>query len=298
MKKRVIAVGFFDGLHKGHSALMKETVRLAKEKNCTSAVFTFEKHPETVVFNKKIPLLTCPTFRENDIKKYGGVSEVFFWNFDEENSKIPWDTFILDVLIKKYNACHIITGEDFKFGHKGLGNAKNVAEFCEKNGIGFTAIKKVLEDDTRISSTQIREFIKNGEIETANNLLGHTFKISGTVNHGRKVGRKLGFRTVNINLPEDMIVPKFGVYATKVIYNNKEYIATTNVGIVPSFVDDLTVKIEAHILDFDKEIYDELVTIKFYKFLREERKFADINELKTTIELNIMQTKEFFKGEK
>ena len=295
MEKRVIAVGFFDGVHKGHKALMNRVLEVSKEKNLVSAVFTFKQHPDTVVFNKNVPLICSNSCRESVIKKYGGVSDVFFWDFDLFHSKMPWDVFVTNILVNQLGACHIVTGADFKFGYKGMGNCENLSALCKKLGIGYDAIPQIMVNNKRVSSTIIRQHIENGEIEQANYYLGHPYTITGYVEHGRKVGRTIGIPTINISMPDEMQSPCNGVYITRVIIDNKKYMATTNVGTVPTFLSTDIVKVEPHILDFSGNVYDKYVEVEFLQFLRLEKKFDSIDDLKHTILQNIEQTRQYFK---
>lgn len=293
MNKKVIAIGFFDGVHKGHQALMDKACTIASKKKCISSVFTFKKHPDTVVFGNDLPLITSDNFREEVIKKYGNVDEVYFWDFDIENSKISAQDFVINILFKEHNACHIITGEDFTFGYKGLGNADLLEKLCYEHNIGYDAIKRVYVGDTRVSSTHIRHLLSKGDINEANKFLAHTYEITGEVIHGREVGRTLGIPTANIMLPLDIKRIPNGVYITSVEIDEKIYKATTNVGVVPTFLDQKDVIIEAHILDFKGDLYGKNLTIKFYERLRPEIKFESIDHLKQTILENIEQTKNY-----
>ncbi|MFI3115983.1 MAG: bifunctional riboflavin kinase/FAD synthetase [Clostridia bacterium] len=298
MKKRVIAVGFFDGVHKGHKALTDKVLEKAKEKNCISTVFTFSKHPDTVVLKKEIPMLCSIDAREDHIKQYSGVDEVIFWDFNEEHAKIIWDTFVKDVLINEFNACHIVTGADFIFGYKGCGNAEKLEKLCMEQNIGYDKIDEVFIENERVSSTNIRKFIEKGDIKKANHLLGHNFLVSGEVKHGRKIGRTIGVRTINLDFPKNMQKPANGVYVSCVTIDEKKYKAVTNVGTVPTFLEDENIVVEAHILDFDEDVYGKIATVEFLDFLRYEKKFADIDDLKNTINENINQTIEYFKEHK
>ncbi|MFI3225942.1 MAG: bifunctional riboflavin kinase/FAD synthetase [Clostridia bacterium] len=295
MKKRVIAVGFFDGVHKGHMALINKVLQVSGEKNCSSAVFTFKKHPDEVVFNTQVPLLCSNEYRETEILNFGGVDEVFFWDFDEKNAAMPWDDFVRDVLIEQYNACHIVTGADFRFGHKGIGDSKKLAELCDRLGVGYDAIDEVCVDNQRVSSSNIRKLIEQGDVEQAKNLLGHPYSVQGIIEHGRKVGRTIGIRTINLSLPTEMQKPANGVYISRVTVEGKAYQGVTNVGTVPTFLNDDIIIIEAHLLEFSKDVYGKRAKVEFLKFLRFEKKFESIDELKATILQNIEQTKKYFK---
>lgn len=295
MKKRVIAVGFFDGVHKGHKALTDKVLKIAKEKQCTSAVFSFKNHPEKVIFGKEIPLLYSNDERVSKIKEKSSVDEVFLWDFDEKNASMHWEQFVRDILIKEMNACHIVTGADFRFGHKGEGNSTMLSKICNELGIGYNAIDDVIINNERVSSTNIRSLIEKGHVKEANFLLGYPYSIYKEVEHGRKIGRTIGVRTINLSFPKEMQKPANGVYVSRVIIDNNHYKAVTNVGTVPTFLDDNNIIVEAHILDFNQDVYGKHAKIEFLDFLRYEQKFSGIEELKQTIMQNIEQTKEYFK---
>lgn len=293
MKKRVIAVGFFDGVHKGHKVLMDKVLEISQQKQCSSAVFTFKKHPDEIISGVNVPLLCSIDNRKEQILKLSGVDEVFLWDFTRENSQIEWDDFARN-LIEKYNACHIVTGEDFQFGRKGLGNSQKLESLCRELNIGYDAIKPVRIDDIRVSSTNIREIIAKGDIKKANFLLGHEYSISAVVEHGRKIGRTIGIRTINLTMPRDMQKPANGVYVSRVTIDNKNYSAVTNVGTVPTFLNEKNIIVESHILDFTKDVYGKIAKVDFYDFLRFEQKFENIDQLKEKIHQNILQTREYF----
>lgn len=298
MKKRVIAVGFFDGLHLGHKALVCKAKEIAREKNLISAVFTFTKHPDEVIFGEKVSFLFNEEYREEEILRIGGVDEVLFWEFDKQNASMDWDLFVKEILIDKFCAAHIVTGEDFRFGAKGAGNAEKLCSFCKEHGVGYTAIKQVLVDNVRVSSTKVREFLSVGDIKNANKFLGHPVTISGIVENGRQDGRKIGFNTANIKMPKSMQKLPNGVYATKTIVDGKEYQSITNIGVIPTFLDQNDIKVESHILDFSDDIYGKLIQILVFEFIRPEQKFADIGALKNQISEDIEKTREIFREAK
>lgn len=294
MKKHVVAVGFFDGVHKGHKALIDKTIAVANEKNLTPAIFTFKNHPKKVVFDEEVKLL-CSNFEKKEIiKSISGVSDVFFWDLTKETAKMNWEEFVFKILVEEINALHIITGDDFKFGYKNQGNTTKLEKLCKENGIGFDIINQVEIDKKRVSSTIIRQFIENGDIKKANEYLGYTYFVNGVVEHGRKVGRTIQFPTINISLNKEKQALANGVYVSCVTISGKRYMSTTNIGTVPTFLDSKTVKVEAHILDFDSDVYGKQVKIEFLEFLRPEKKFNGISQLKEEISKNIKQTREYF----
>ena len=187
-KPRAIALGYFDGVHLGHRALMQRAVERAKQIGGTSAVFTFDVHPDSVVMGRQVPLLTANAYRTEEIKKLGGVDEVIFGHFDHEMQHMDWRDFIHKLLIGRFNAGWIISGRNNRFGYKGQGNAEGMAIECEKAGIGYDCIEDVKIDGIVVSSTYIRQLISQGDMEGAAKFLGHPYTVSGIVEHGRRVG--------------------------------------------------------------------------------------------------------------
>ena len=206
-KPRAIALGYFDGVHLGHRALMQRAVERAKQIGGTSAVFTFDVHPDSVVMGRQVPLLTANAYRTEEIKKLGGVDEVIFGHFDHEMQHMDWRDFIHKLLIGRFNAGWIISGRNNRFGYKGQGNAEGMAIECEKAGIGYDCIEDVKIDGIVVSSTYIRQLISQGDMEGAAKFLGHPYTVSGIVEHGRRVG-------TSVSLTDD---PVKEVYAAKAI---------------------------------------------------------------------------------
>lgn len=209
---RAIALGYFDGVHLGHKALMDKAVLRAKEIGGISSVFTFDQHPSSVMSGLAVPMLTAKSTRADEIKQFGGVDEVIFGHFDDNLRTMDWKDFIHELLIKKFNAKYIISGHNNRFGYKGLGTPEGMAEECKKAGIGYDCIPDVKVDGITVSSTYIRQLISQGEMEKAIKFLGHPYTVSGVVEHGRKVGtRTLGVPTLNLALPKEMVLPPYGV---------------------------------------------------------------------------------------
>ena len=294
-KPRVIALGYFDGVHRGHQALMEKAVERAKQIGGTSAVFTFDVHPDSVVLGRQVPLLTANAYRREEIKKFGGVDEVIFGHFDEKMQHMDWRDFIHKMLIGQFGARWIISGRNNRFGYKGQGNADGMAVECEKAGIGYDCIDDVLVDGIVVSSTYIRQLISQGDMEGAAHFLGHPYTVTGVVEHGRKVGTGvLKVPTVNLRLPAEMALPPYGVYAARVLVDGQGYIAATNIGVKPTFVDGGAPTIEPHLLDFAGDLYGKLIHVELHKFLRPERQFESVEALRAAIAENVQQTRDFF----
>lgn len=295
MKKRVIALGFFDGVHNGHGALMRRTYEVAKEIGGTPSAFTFDPHPQTVIFGRPTPLLTSPEDRADLMRKYYGIEDVIVEPFTVERMKQPWRDFVTETLVRDLGAVHLVCGHDYHFGYKGEGNPRRLKELCAELGIGCDVIEKVELEGITVSSTYIRTLIAQGEIERANAFLGHPYTLSDHVSHGKKLGTTLGFPTVNLKLQEHVMAPAKGVYATKVILENGDVLpAVTNVGTRPTVDDGNQLTIEGFILDFHGDLYGQKIQMEFYKYLREERKFPSFDALKAEIARNVEQTRAFF----
>lgn len=293
---RAIALGYFDGVHMGHRALMDRAVLRAKEIGGVSAVFTFDKHPSTVVTGRSVPLLTSDAYRREEIKQLGGVDEVIFGHFDAELRTMDWRDFIHKLLVGRFNAQYIISGHNNRFGYMGRGTAEGMAEECAKAGIGYDCIPDVKIDGIVVSSTYIRQLISLGDMERATRFLGHPYTITGVVGHGRKVGRTYGVPTVNLPLPREMALPPYGVYASRVLVDGRAHLAATNIGVKPTFVDGGAPTIEPHLLDFTGDLYDKQIHVELHSFLRPERAFPSVDALHAAIEENVRQTRAFFEG--
>ncbi|MGN1031602.1 MAG: bifunctional riboflavin kinase/FAD synthetase [Butyricicoccaceae bacterium] len=292
--RRAIALGFFDGVHCGHRALMDMAVRRAKENGAISSVFTFDRHPNSLVSGKNTPLITSPIIRADEIKEQGGVDEVIFAHFDRSLMEMDWKEFVDKVLYEQFHACWIITGENNRFGYRGQGTPARLAEECARLGIGCDTIPNVTMDDIVVSSTYIRGLIAQGDIERANRFLGHPYTIAGVVAHGRTVGRSMGIPTCNIPLPEEMQLPPNGVYVSRVIAEGGTHIAATNIGERPTFANQHGITVEPHLLDFSGDLYGKLIRVELYRFLRPEHKFSGVEELKKAIAADVRQTRAYF----
>lgn len=292
--KAVIALGFFDGVHRGHAELIKMAKKRAEEQSAMPAVLSFDVSPEAVITGHSVPLIGSVRTRVNIIERFFGVDNVIIYHFDKKTMETPWQDFI-DALIAKYSAVHLVIGHDFHCGYKGEGTPQKISDYCVKIGIGCDIIPKFTLDGITVSSTYIRELICSGKIEKANDFLGHPYIFAGTVRDGRKVGRKLGTPTINLEGDdESLVMPARGVYATKVILNGTEMPAVTNVGVRPTFGENDKVSVETYIFDFEANLYGQYVFVEFYKYLRGERKFESATELSTQITADISATRAVF----
>jgi len=295
--KRVIALGFFDGVHNGHGALLSKVTQVAKQLDATPAAFTFDRQPAAAITGTKVPLLSSSDDRIWLMRHYYGIQEVVVANF-EGMMRMDWEDFITQYLARDLGVIHVVAGHDFHFGYMGKGNPQRLADKCRELGIGCDIIGKVAQDGITVSSTYIRTLVAQGEMERAREFLGHPHILSDRVVHGKKIGGGiLGFPTVNLRIPERVIVPAFGVYATKVYFKDECHMAVTNVGVRPTVRDnDGRVTVEGFILDYDGDLYGEKVRMEFYHRLRGEKKFPSFQALSEEIGRNAQQTRAYFQN--
>ena len=290
--KRVIALGFFDGVHIGHGALLRKTAERARELGCTSAAFTFDRAPKEFVTGVPVPLLTSPQERGELISELYGIKEVIVAPFDHAMMTMPWQDFIEKLLRGQYGAVHLVAGHDYHFGFKNQGTPEILRDYCAAHGIGCDIIPKVEYQGTTVSSTHIRSLIEAGEVEKAAEFLGHFHRMSGTVEHGCGIGTKRLFPTANLIPRGAAIVPAHGVYATKVTLQNGEtYPGVTNVGTRPTVSDGKAVTVETYLIGFSGDLYGQRIRVEFCRRLRGEKKFSSTQALHDQIAQDIEQAK-------
>lgn len=306
-QRRVIALGFFDGVHLGHAALLRRVAEAAAQLDAVPAAVTFDKHPEDVILGaQRVPLITDPSDRADLMNRLFGIRDVIIAHFGQCMMRMNWEEFIEDFLVAEHGAVHLVAGHDFHFGYKGEGNPDRLKEKCAQMGVGCDIIPKVEREGITVSSTYIRSLLAQGEMEQANQFLGHPHMLSGTVNHGKKLGSKLGFPTVNLTIPTGVMIPAFGVYAVKVwvlpdypdhrAYHPGEgpYLAVTNVGTRPTVDDGDRVNVEGFLLDFHRDLYGRTVRMEFYRRLRPERKFESLEALRTQVMADAQAVRAYF----
>lgn len=294
--KRVVALGFFDGVHLGHGALLRKTVETARTLGATPSACTFDVHPDTVIFGKPQPLLSTLADREALMKDLYGVEELMVAHFDQKMMTMPWDSFVTDYLVGELGAIHVVAGHDYRFGYKGEGNPEKLKDLCQKLGLGCDIVPKVTLEGQTVSSTYIRSLLAAGETEKACRFLGHPHVLTGKVVHGKGLGRKLGFPTVNLALPNHLLIPAYGVYAAKVkLPSGREIGAATNIGLRPSVHDGGGVTVESFLLDFSGDLYQETLTLELFHHLRWEKSFSSLEELTAEVLKNAGQVKDYLR---
>lgn len=294
-KKRVIALGFFDGVHLGHQALLRTAVERAGELGLAPAVFTFDRSPKEFVTGNKVPLLTTAGERRALVSRLFPIDEVIVEPFDEQMMTMPWVDFVL-MLAQKYRAGWLVAGHDFRFGHKNAGTPALLCQKAAQLGIGCDIIPAVTLDGVTVSSTHIRSLLKEGRVEEAQQFLGYPYAITGEVRHGKGLGRTIGAPTLNVIPADGLLIPAYGVYATRVIVAGRQYDAVTNVGVRPTVDENGGVTVESHLLNVSEQLYGRECRVEFLKLLRPETKFADLHSLQAQIARDVADAKAFFWG--
>jgi riboflavin kinase/FMN adenylyltransferase len=273
-----VALGMFDGVHIGHSRVINSALA---QKNLSPAVFTFRvlKKPggSILPYQMKFALL-----------KTKGISTIYSSDFDSVRDMTP-EQFVQEILIEKMSCGHVSCGWDFRFSRGAKADSHDLKRICEAHGIGVDIVKQVEMDGLPISSTRIREAIKAGDISLANRMLGYDLTYELEVVEGAKLGRTLGFPTINQIIPESCVLPKFGVYKSRVIVDIISYIAVTNIGTKPTVNDGNTPIVETYIPGFNMEIYGQTVKVSLQDFIRNEKKFNGLDELKNQIKLDVKE---------
>lgn len=288
----VSAIGFFDGVHIGHQKVIETAVHEAQRRNIESAVITFHPHPSVVLKGAtNVKYITPLAVKKEIIKKYN-VDRMYVIEFNEQLSQLSPQAFI-DHFIIGLNIKHLVGGFDYTFGHKGAGNMSNIHRY-DRGMLTHEAVGKVTLDGEKISSTRIRKLLAAGEMEEARNLLGRPYAFFSTVIKGDQRGRELGYPTANLQVADDVIVPKKGIYAVKVKYKNKNFLGMASIGTNPTFKDSGAVSIEVNILDFNQMIYGEQLQIEWHCYLRDEEKYDNVEDLIQQLELDEKNTRSFF----
>jgi len=287
-KKRYIALGVFDGVHLGHQKLIKLTVDKTRKNDGISIIATFDPHPD-IIINPESNVFLLTTLEERiSLIKDIDVDVFLIIKFNKMMSKMSPEDFISKILVDSLQVEELFVGFNYKFGFRGKGNPDILREYSKIYKFKTHILKPIVANNTIISSTRIKDYIKSGEIGKAKNLLGHDITISGRVISGKGRGRKLlNFATANIETPSDKILPVNGVYLVEIKIDNKKYYGLMNIGIKPTFKETERT-IEVHIINFSKKIYNKKVVVNILKRIREEKYFDNTNLLKKQIEDDIL----------
>lgn len=280
----VITFGKFDGIHRGHRLLLDALMK-KKEEDLEGVVFTFDIPPRKKVEGDRGDVLTTNEEKLHIFENLG-VDYVIECPFTEEIRNMEAVEFIRMIVEKLHVKCMVV-GTDFHFGYQRAGNYRLLQEYAPKLGYEVLVIDKMKSEGRDISSTDVRDNIKEGNIEKANELLGYPYFVQGIVEHGNEIGRTIGFPTINLIPDEEKLLPPFGVYITKVLIGGEEYCGITNVGCKPTIEGENPVGVETHVLDFSDDVYDMSVEVEFLHRIRAEVKFNSIDELKAQLQQDI-----------
>ena len=286
-QKRVIALGFFDGVHRGHRAILQKAVDLAREKGMQTAAVTFESHPRAFVRGRAPDMIN--TFeRRCALLQEAGAQLVIALPFDRRMAETSPDAFA-EMLRDQYRGAVVVCGDNFRFGRNAAGTPAHLEAF----GLETHVVPPVVYSGRVVSSTYIRESVRDGRVGRARQLLGRPFFLEGPIVGGFQVGRTIGYPTINIRVENGILMPHRGVYVSRVTVDGQTFRAVTNVGTRPTFTDADIVSVESHLLDFSGDIYGHEARVEFLKFLRPERSFRDGEALRDQIAKDIRQALEY-----
>ncbi|MEP2026049.1 MAG: bifunctional riboflavin kinase/FAD synthetase [Reichenbachiella sp.] len=285
IQNAIVTSGTFDGVHFGHQKILKKIVKTARELNGKSVVLTFWPHPRFVLFPEEKTLKLLSTFEEKaQLLEEVGIDYLVKVEFTKAFSQLSSETFIQNMLVKKLKTKKLIIGYDHRFGKNRSGSFEYLKENSERFGFEVEEIPRQDIDDVGVSSTKIRQALFHGSVDLAAEFLGRQYSLTGQVVKGKRIGTKLGFPTANVQVKEDFkLIPKDGAYIVQVKTGGKWHKAMLNIGIRPT-VGGLHRVIETHIFDFNEQIYDQTIQINFVKYLREEKKFDSLEDLKAQLQ--------------
>ena len=284
----IVTIGTFDGVHLGHQAILKDMVKTAKEIGGETVVITFYPHPRQVLNINAANLRFITTQEEKlQLLEKSGVDNVIVVNFTKEFSRVSSEDFIRDYIIEHINPVKLVIGYDHHFGNNRMGDFSLLSEMQNKYNFKVQRIEAHDVENIAVSSTKIRLSLQQGDVSRANALLGYQFSYIGKVVSGNKIGRELGYRTANIEVEREFrLIETSGVYATYVDYDGKEYKSMTYIGKKPTINNDEIENIEVHLFDFDGDLYDKEIKVRFVKRIRGEQKFESLDALKKQIQID------------
>lgn len=286
-QKPVVTIGTFDGVHRGHQKVILRLQEIADAHNGETVIFTFHSHPRLITAPNETNLRLLTTLKEkiNLFKKFG-IDHLIIYPFDIEFSKLSYSEFVEKILVDKIKTHSLVVGHDHKFGKNREGGFEYLQKCASKFNFEIERLEVLAVEDENVSSTKVRDALQEGEIEKANRYLGYEFTLHGKVVGGKRLGRKLGFPTANIEASDPhKIIPKYGVYAVKVFLNSSEYFGMLNIGTRPTFNRNADNRsIEVNIFDFNGDIYGSEITLMFIDKIRDEQKFENIEALVSQLE--------------
>jgi riboflavin kinase / FMN adenylyltransferase len=292
-RQPVLALGNFDGMHRGHLKIIERVRRGAEERGSTAVAMTFDPHPSKIVRPDKAPPLLMTHQQKLEALARGGMHGVAIVRFTPELAQWDPETFVRSVLVEWLHVAEVWVGANFLFGHDRSGNFSLLRSLGARYGFRAEKIDPVRYKDFVVSSTRVRRLVSEGRVDEAGALLGHYYALDGTVVQGQKRGRELGFPTANL-CPENELVPPAGVYATTANIDGMSYPSLTNIGTRPTFESGEEHVIETHVLDMNKDMYGAKLRLGFVQRLRDEKKFDGVDALKAQIEADRARARDLF----
>lgn len=290
-----VTLGKFDGLHRGHQLLINKILE-QKAKGYQAVMFTFMLHPGNLFSDKEIELIYTEEEKKYLLEQWG-LDVLVSYPFTKETASMEPEDFIKEVLINKLDAKIIVVGSDFRFGKNRRGDTDLLKQWASHYGYELYVIDKMLSDDKEIGSSYIRSELKKGDMELVHELLGNPYSIMGPVLHGRKIGRTIGFPTINLIPTTDKLLPPNGVYASVTTIDGEKFPGLTNVGVNPTVGETPEKRVETYIFDYDNDLYGSYVSVALYSWERGEEKFNSIEELKEQMDKDIDYGREYFKNQ-
>jgi riboflavin kinase / FMN adenylyltransferase len=289
----VVTVGVFDGVHKGHQALMARVVEVGRERGATPAVLTFDRHPLEIVAPEKRPPLITTLHQRAAVMEQVGIELLLVLSFDERMRRLSAERFVRRYVVDALHAVHVVVGANFRFGYRHAGTVDTLRRLGERFGFGVEIFSLVGKGEQTLSSSLIRRQLIAGEVEAVAEELGRPFRLEGEVEAGAGRGRKLGIPTANVRVAPGFILPRTGVYAGWLEWKGERHPAAINVGFNPTFEDRSEPVVEAHILgDFHADLYGEVVGVDFTHRLRDEVKFPDADAMMVQVDRDLAQARE------
>ncbi len=293
---KVAAIGQFDGLHLGHASVLSTAVNIARENGVPAALITFYPHPKDVIGKGSYEGYLTPQPDKQQLLEAMGIDILYVVEFNKEFSQVSPETFVEEMLLP-LNLQTAVVGFDFRFGHKGAGDAVKLQELGEGR-MSVVTVPPFLVDGEKVGSSSIRIALKTGQLSDANRWLGRNYHIRGTVIHGEKRGRKIGFPTANLELTDPFVAPALGVYAVRARTDkHHNWIpGVMNIGVKPTFHEGITEPIfEVHLFDFDGDLYDQIMTVDIVQYIRKEHKFESVQELVEWIQRDAVEARKILK---
>lgn len=287
--RQVLALGFFDGVHLGHRALLESCVELARSLKATPAALTFDVHPLRLLQGEG-PGLLCTLQERERLLRQGGMERVYILPFDEKTMRMDWQDYFR-MLVGEYGAVGIVCGDDHRFGYKGQGTAALLEQACLQAGIACRIVPQQALGEVRISSSHIRQLLAQGQMEETARFLGRPYSLEGVVVHGKQLGRTLGTPTANLTLPRELAQPRLGVYAARVWVDGTAFASVTNIGTRPT-VSGQGITVESWLPDFQGDLYGQVLRVELRHFLRPEEKFPSLEALQKAIRADAQKVRQ------